>query len=87
MAVLTGKYDAVVLDCDGVLYLGKDCVIPGAAATLRALKEHHGQQLFLVTNNSKLDLDTFETKLEGLGLGGLVERDHLWSAVRATTHW
>ena len=45
MAALGNRYDAVVLDCDGVLYLGKEA-IPGAAATLRALKDH-GLKLFL----------------------------------------
>ena len=86
MAAITGEYDAVVFDCDGVLYLG-DKLIDGALATLRALRDRHGLRVFFVTNNSRIDAAGFARKFAALGLGEFADADNgsMWTSTSATT--
>ena len=88
MAALTGEYDAVVFDCDGVLYLG-DKLIDGALATLRALRDQHGLRVFFVTNNSRIDAAGFARKFEAFGLGEFADAENgsMWTSTSATAHY
>lgn len=71
---------AVVLDCDGVLYVGES-VIPGAISTVSRLLDA-GIAVYFVTNNSRVDTSAFEAKLSSLGFGFAVH-GNAWSSVRA----
>ena len=88
MAAISGEYDAVVFDCDGVLYLG-DKLIDGALATLRALRDRHGLRVFFVTNNSRIDAAGFARKFAALGLGEFADADNgsMWTSTSATAHY
>lgn len=66
MRSLTDRYDAFLLDLDGVLYRG-DEALPGAAETTRELRAR-GRRLAFVTNNSARTPEEVAEKLEGLGI-------------------
>lgn len=76
----SGPWRAVVLDCDGVLYVGQS-VIPGAISTVSRLLDA-GISIYFVTNNSRVDTAAFEAKLLALGFGFAVQ-GNAWSSVRA----
>lgn len=76
------SYDLIVLDCDGVLWLG-DEPLEGVAGTLRTLVEA-GKRLYFVTNNSQWSTADVAAKLRRLGYGEFVTEGNVWTAVSAT---
>jgi HAD superfamily hydrolase (TIGR01450 family) len=66
LTVLADPYDAILLDLDGVLYRWPDA-IPGAAATVAALREA-GKRLAFVTNNSSRTPAQVVERLESVGV-------------------
>ena len=58
--------DAVVLDCDGVIWHG-DSLIPGAKAAIEALRAK-GKRVFFVTNNSTKSRTHYAAKFAALGI-------------------
>jgi glycerol-1-phosphatase len=60
------RYEAFLLDLDGVLYRGRDPV-PGAAETLVTLREM-GKRLAFMTNNSWRTPVQVAEKLQGMGI-------------------
>ena len=60
--VLRAPYDALLLDLDGTLYLGKDA-IPGTADALG----DHAQRLLYVTNNASRTPSDVAAHLRELG--------------------
>jgi glycerol 3-phosphatase-2 len=77
-AVLADRYDALLIDLDGVVYRG-DQVIPAAAQTLPEVRSRGARVLFL-TNNSARTPGQVAEKLRGLGIAAEPE-DVLTSAV------
>ncbi|HEX2025743.1 MAG TPA: HAD-IIA family hydrolase, partial [Actinomycetota bacterium] len=65
-ASLADRYDAFLLDLDGVLYRGDDPV-EGAPETLEALRSR-GKALVFITNNSWRTPDQVAAKLDGMGI-------------------
>jgi glycerol 3-phosphatase-2 len=63
---LAGRYRALLLDCDGVLYLG-DQVIQPAPTALRAARAL-GCRLAFITNNSRTSPAAVAAKLTGMGI-------------------
>lgn len=59
-------YDAYVFDLDGTLYLG-DALIPGAAETVRVLRDAGATTLFLTNKSLDLPAD-YAAKLTALGI-------------------
>lgn len=64
--IVAERYDALLFDLDGVVYLG-DAVIPSAPATIAALVER-GTSIAFLTNNSSRTLEQVAAKLAGLGV-------------------
>ena len=73
----------VLLDLDGVLYLGDEAV-PGAAETVRWLQKEHVPHLF-VTNTSSRPRAGVVEKLAGLGID--VEPDEVLTPAVAALSW
>lgn len=63
---LRSQVDLVMLDLDGVVYVGADAV-PGAAVHLAAAREH-GVRCAFVTNNASRTPDTVAAHLTALGV-------------------
>jgi HAD superfamily hydrolase (TIGR01457 family) len=63
---MAGRYDAVLLDLDGVVYRG-DQAVPGAAEALDGIRTLGVPRLFL-TNNSARTPDQVAAKLASLGI-------------------
>jgi HAD superfamily hydrolase (TIGR01450 family) len=59
-------YDGYVFDLDGTVYLG-DTLLPGAAATIAALRARGRRTVFL-SNNPTRDPQMYADKLGGLGI-------------------
>jgi glycerol 3-phosphatase-2 len=70
-AALAAGYRAIVLDLDGVVYLGDD-VVPAAPATLEGVRGL-GVRLAFVTNNSFRPPGRVAAKLDRLGVKATVE--------------
>lgn len=64
-ARLVDDYDAALFDLDGVIYLGP-LAVPGAAATMAALRES-GKAVMYVTNNAARAAETVVKQLQSLG--------------------
>jgi 4-nitrophenyl phosphatase len=64
--VLADRYDAILLDLDGVVYRG-DVAVPAAVVTLLRIRERGARILFL-TNNSARTPEQVADKLRGLGV-------------------
>jgi glycerol 3-phosphatase-2 len=77
---LAGRYRAVVLDLDGVVYLG-DQVIPGAAEALADVREL-GVGVGFVTNNSYRLPEAVAEKLLALGVKAAAEE--VFTSAQAT---
>jgi HAD superfamily hydrolase (TIGR01457 family) len=77
---LAGRYRAVVLDLDGVVYLG-DLAIPGAAEALAGVREL-GVAVGFVTNNSYRLPEAVAEKLLALGVKAAVEE--VFTSAQAT---
>ena len=73
----------VLLDLDGVLYVGDEAV-PGAAETVRWLQKEHVPHLF-VTNTSSRPRAGVVEKLAGLGID--VEPDEVLTPAVAALSW
>jgi glycerol-1-phosphatase len=70
-APLAGRYDSVVFDLDGVIYLG-DQVIPAAPGAVRGVREL-GTRVAFVTNNAVRPPSAVVEKLARLGVKATVE--------------
>ncbi len=68
---LAGRYDAVVFDLDGVIYLD-DEVIPAAPAAVRGVREL-GARVAFVTNNAVRPPSVVVARLARLGIKATVE--------------
>jgi glycerol-1-phosphatase len=68
---LAGRYDSVVFDLDGVIYLG-DQVIPAAPGAVRGVREL-GARVAFVTNNAVRPPSAVVEKLARLGVKATVE--------------
>ena len=66
VSALIRRYDQVVLDLDGCVWLGPD-PIPGSVDAINAIRES-GRRLAFVTNNSWLAAEDLVTKLWGIGV-------------------
>lgn len=76
-AVAPGAPEVVVLDLDGVIWLGKD-LIPGSQEAVVAL-QREAESVVFCTNNSSVTVDAQRSKLEGFGIP--VRGDIVTSAV------
>ena len=63
---LTGKYNGLILDMDGVLYRGEQA-LPGAVKFFPALRAA-GISFILLTNNATLTAEDFTRKLSRMGI-------------------
>jgi HAD superfamily hydrolase (TIGR01457 family) len=79
-AALAARYRAIVLDLDGVVYLG-DKVIPGAAEALAGVREL-GAAVGFVTNNSFRRPEDVAEKL--LALGVKTAAEEVFTSAQAT---
>ena len=68
---LVETYDLVMLDLDGVVYVGPDAV-PGAADHLAAARDA-GARLAFVTNNASRPASVVAERLTGLGVPAEVD--------------
>jgi glycerol 3-phosphatase-2 len=66
VTALADRYEAFILDLDGVLYRGDDPV-PGAAQAIAGLR-HRGPRIVFLTNNSARTPDGVAEKLTRLGI-------------------
>ncbi len=77
------KVRAVLLDMDGVLYVG-DQPLPGVRELLAYL-EATGRKWLCVTNNSSRTSQTFSEKLAAMGIA--VDPGHILGSAEATANW
>jgi 4-nitrophenyl phosphatase len=66
VATLLDRYQAFILDMDGVLYL-LDQEIPGSTGAVRAMREA-GKRLVFLTNNSALTPEMYVERLQRQGI-------------------
>jgi glycerol 3-phosphatase-2 len=66
VTALADRYEAFILDLDGVLYRGDD-LVPGAAEAIAGLR-HRGRRIVFLTNNSARTPDGVAEKLTQLGI-------------------
>lgn len=78
--VFLRKYDYIVTDCDGVLYVNNDAV-PGVPEALNRLRKM-GKKIIFATNNSTKSREEFMKKLKKLGYEA--EMDELFPTCYAT---
>ncbi len=71
LSPLLARYDNVILDLDGCVWVG-DTVIPGAPEAIAALREA-GRAVAFVTNDSRLSPEEYVRKLWSLGCTAAVE--------------
>ncbi|WP_225333103.1 HAD-IIA family hydrolase [Halomicrobium urmianum] len=64
--MLADRYESFLVDLDGVVHLGDDPV-PGAAASVRELRDR-GKRVRFVTNNSRSDREALADHLGGFGI-------------------
>jgi HAD superfamily hydrolase (TIGR01450 family) len=81
-AALAAGYHAIVLDLDGVVYLGED-VVPAAPAALEGVRGL-GVRLAFVTNNSFRPPEVVAEKLGRLGVKAAAEE--VLTSAQATVH-
>ena len=67
------KIDAVLFDCDGVIWHG-DNLVEGVPELLELLQKL-GKKYYFVTNNSTKSRTAYVEKFKGLGIGHLVTYD------------
>ncbi|MDY6981883.1 MAG: TIGR01458 family HAD-type hydrolase [Pseudomonadota bacterium] len=79
----THPIKGLALDMDGVLHVGNQAM-PGAAATLRVLRER-GMPFRFITNTSTRSPDELQRAMATLGLD--VSADEIFSAVTATCRY
>lgn len=82
-ASLTDRYDAFVLDLDGVVYRG-DRPVPSAPQAVRTLREV-GKRIVFLTNNSARTPEQVAEKLQGLGIEA--EPEEVVTSAHATADW
>ena len=63
---LADRFDGLLIDLDGVVWIGREPV-PGSAETLRALLEA-GKRLVFVTNNPGKHAAAYAERLRGMGI-------------------
>ena len=76
---MPGEYKAVMIDLDGVLYVGND-LLPGAVEAVSYLAENNIQRCFL-TNTTTRSLDDLYRKVSSLGLA--IKKSQIVSAPQA----
>ena len=64
-------YDALLLDLDGVLYIGEDPV-PHAAESLAACAQHYDAEGAYITNNASRTPEQVVAVLDGVGVSASV---------------
>ena len=64
--MISGSFDALVCDMDGVVYRGDDA-IPDAIETVQALRDG-GVRVIFCTNNSRATVGEYVAKLRGMGI-------------------
>ena len=69
--VLASGEGAVVIDLDGVVWLGGEA-LPGVDRAIEMLREH-GIQIIFATNNSSPTIETLQTRLERVGIDAAPE--------------
>ena len=77
-AALVRSVEAVLFDCDGVIYANKRAV-PGVPETLARLRGA-GKRLFFVTNAAAASRESTAAKLGEMGIGGVQPEECLTSA-------
>ena len=77
------RYDAFVIDLDGVIYLRNE-LVPGARAFIAALREG-GRGFVFLTNNSSRTRDDYVEKLAGFEIE--VTRDQVVTSAYATCQY
>ena len=65
-SILAERYDAVLVDLDGVMYRGSEAV-PGSAAVVEKVRGL-GTPLLFLTNNSSRTPEAVASKLERMGV-------------------
>lgn len=57
--------DAILFDCDGVIYRGKD-LVPNAAQAIKSLLRSKGNRVYFVTNNAATSRSQMKDKLSAM---------------------
>ncbi len=78
--MISERFDGLVCDLDGVVYLGDES-IPGAVEAVTALRRS-GTRILFATNNSRATVAQYVAKLGGLGID--VERDEILTSAVVT---
>ncbi len=79
MARLVDAYDSLLLDLDGVVYLGSQAVVHAIESINSA--QSQGFKIGYVTNNASRKPETIASQLEGFGL--TVQPDEVIGSARA----
>lgn len=66
LSPLIGRYDQLILDLDGCVYLGEEA-LPGAVEAVESLRAA-GKRIAFATNNSRFATEEYVTKLWRLGV-------------------
>ena len=82
-ARLADRYDAFLLDLDGVVYRG-DRPVPAAPPAVRGLREA-GKRIVFLTNNSARTPEQVAEKLQGLGIEA--QPEEVVTSAHATAEW
>jgi len=82
---LLDNYDAILFDCDGVLW-HENAPVPGAPATLRRLQSL-GKRLLFATNNSGKSREAYLSKFGDLGFDCRVTPEDIFTSSQATAHF
>ena len=83
-AALMERLDALVFDCDGVIYKHTS-VVPGVPETLAKLRAA-GKRLFFVTNAATASRQSLAKKLTKMGIEGVSPDDCITSAYAAAAY-
>jgi 4-nitrophenyl phosphatase len=83
MIDLSGKFDGLILDMDGVLYRGESA-LPGARELFPALRSE-GIEYLLLTNNATLSSAEFSQKLARMGIA--VPSEQILTSAGATAKY
>jgi len=78
---LADKFDGLLVDLDGVVWIGRE-IVPGAAETLRGLLDA-GKQVVFVTNNSVKQPAEYASRLRDAGIPTAGDRVLTGGAVTA----
>merc|ERR1711974_235243 len=82
-AKLVDSVDALLLDCDGVLWRGSE-LLPGILDSINYLREK-GKKLFFVTNNSTSSRESYVEKMKKLSIDAT--KDEIFSSSFAASSY